>query len=307
MQMERLIVLILPPRLDKVQIHIPIPPGSDLSLLGSIHQDVAKKFGTKSQYCSNKKGSRRYLRLHLSTGILEVEIRRQYGNRWLMYRFNGPIDFGEADEAALPFGDYDFENGLMTGHIKALEFAQDISGAQAKDFLVHLVGTSVSHIAYNADKTGQTKYVGSRDSALQFVMYDKAQELRDKKKPCAFKNLMRVELRVINRKESFPYVVARLIDDCVFDKLRVVSLAQAMDFKSPVADWKLFLSACQLEGVPVALAQFKHHKKTFLKYIHQLSKPLMQPKIESFQEQICALLPWAPFNKLLDAAFKAAG
>jgi hypothetical protein len=288
------------PVIDKVQIHTNLPDlASYQSALAALYW-TAESHGVPSKLVKNPYSNGRYVKIMVVDKELEIATLLNRGRYWLMYRFNGLVNTWEFKEATNYFGAYDFEHALLHGRVKRLELALDIVNQRPNDYIYHFQGSRVGHVYERFDGADDTFYVGSRDSQLQLIAYDKARHLLEKKGYSQFSRLLRIELRIQDRKESLDEVIAKLMLDSPFDRVMVLSLSDAIHFKTGIKDWGLFVSACRAMGVPKALQHFPVHAKTFLKYLRQLSLPRMCPNSLMFRKALGELLPWKPFWDALD-------
>lgn len=274
--------------IDAVRINYPFNFGF-LGYLISQLIDIAEHHGVKTKKVVQKMIYGRTTTLKINKQELQVSVLKCGKSRWVSYRFRGIIDVDVFEAATVLLGDWSFRNAILTGHVKRLELAVDFSGLHTSQFVCHFKGMRKSNVISNEDSTGVSYYCGSRKGRSQMVVYDKAQEIRDKGGLPFCQHLLRTELRIQTRKKPLLEVIQEIWAADPFENFYIVDKEKALSLKTKIQDWPIFLTTCSLIGTANALREFPQHKKTFLEMLKTLSLPKLTPSILDFKNMLCGL------------------
>ncbi len=252
--------------------------------------ETAVMNGVKIKPVSNHSTNGLTTTLVIGSERLQVSVLQCFKSKWIAYRFKGSISVNIFDEATLLLGEYSFLNALRDHGVKRLELAVDYLGLHTTQFISHYLGVKKSHVESNAQSTGFTQYSGSRNSAIQLAVYDKAQEIRDKGGVPIISNLMRIELRFQDRESSLPNLIVEAFDKDPFSKVLIVSKVSALKYETSIKAWPPFLSCCSDMGVANALQHFKEHKKSFLEALRMPGLQCRIPSMNDFEKPLVQLL-----------------
>lgn len=275
--------------LDAIKIHYPIPSGQ-LGFFISQLIDLAKFHKGKMKSVQQDMTYGRTAILKIDGQELQITALKCCKSEWIGYRFKGLINVDAFESATVLLGEWSFRNALLMGSVKKLELAIDYQGLHTSQFVIHYKGMKTSNVICNSEATGSTYYSGSRNGKTQMVVYDKAQEIRDRGGVPFCGNLLRAELRIQNRKESFPEVIQEIFDFDPFRDFYIVDKIAALGEKTKIKEWPIFLSTCSMLGTAGALRQFPQHKKSFLELLKKLSIAKLTPSIFDFEKSFCWLL-----------------
>jgi hypothetical protein len=289
---------------DLVQVHLAVNAGIWTVLAEMLHY-VAATHVVACKQVTSKLGKDAelhgwYVDLPLGGQRLEIGLYRCCSQRWLMYRFKGAISVGAFEEALAPLAEASLAHALVKGTVKVLELCVDFVGLKSGDYLLHRKGVRSSSVIVNEAQTGITQYAGNPHSLVQAVLYDKAQEMIDKGGNSPFKDSLRFELRLRNRKASLLELMHAIGSTDPFAGTFIVERHAALAQKTKIASWGLFVSTCWMYGVAVALRMFKPHKETFLKLLKELNVDKLVPCGKDFVPILEGLLPPALVSKALN-------
>jgi hypothetical protein len=228
--------------------------------------------------------------LNIDGKRLQLGVMRSHSSAWIEYGFKGMPNVQKFDEATLLFYEKSFGNAFVKASVKRFEMAVDYSGLLSSQFISHYKGARKSCVKQSNKSIGKTQYSGSAHSRYEFVVYDKAHEVTDKGGTPICEKLLRMELRIHNRKETLLHVLDEVIKYDPFQNIRIVNKEVALKHKTEIKDWPLFISACALFGTAIALQKFPSHKKSFLKILKELSMNGLRPRLEDFDNSLCFLL-----------------
>jgi hypothetical protein len=277
--------------LDAIRINVDF----DKSLWNMLTQqliDMAALQGLKwwSVKGAEKKINGLATEIYIAGVRLQISVLQCMKSRWISYEFKGKISVSLFDAATVLFGEYSFANALCSKRTKRLELAVDYFGLHSTDYISHYHGIKTSRVISNALENGFTQYSGSKCGRTQLAVYDKAQEIVDKGGVPIFKTILRIELRLLNRKQSLPQLVERLLHNDPFNKVSLVRVDAAMKHETNIAAWPMFLSAAREFGVAKALKLFPEHKKSFLKFLKVPSIQTRIPSMADFGDALIDLL-----------------
>lgn len=275
--------------IDAVRINYPFD-GEYLQALRDQLIDTAEYHGVKIKNVAKKMTYGLTTTLKINTQELQVSVLQCAKSRWVSYRFKGVVDINAFEAATVLLGDWSFASAIHSGHVKKLELAVDYSGLHTSQFVCHYKGVRKSNVITNDDSTGVSYYCGSRNSRIQMVVYDKAQEIRDKGGLPFCEHLLRAELRIQTRKEPLLEVIQEILNVDPFDSFYIVDKEKALSLKTTIQDWSKFLSTCSLIGTAKALRKFPQHKKKFLEMLKALSLLKLTPSVFDFTNMLCALI-----------------
>lgn len=274
---------------DAVRINCPFK-GEFLEALKDQLIDTAEYHGVKIKKVAKHKTYGLTTTLKINNQELQVSVLQCAKSRWVSYRFKGVVDIDAFEAATALLGDWSFARAIDSGHVKKLELAVDYSGLHTSQFVCHYKGVRKSNVITNDDSTGISFYCGSRNSRIQMVVYDKAQEIRDKGGLPFCQHLLRTELRIQTRKEPLLEVVQEILNADPFDHFYIVEKEKALGVATTIQDWSKFLSTCSLLGTAKALRKFPQHKKKFLEMLKALSVPKLTPSVFDFANTLSALI-----------------
>lgn len=279
-------------QVDRVRLHLQVPKGIYWPMETQF-TELAHLHGTKPQkVLGNKALVGRWIELIVDGERLRISLCRQYGRRWIEYQFTGAIDVRKFEERLVLLWEATLCHAIVYGTVKRLEFAVDFAGRHTSAFLFHRLGAKTSKVMTNAAKNGTSYYVGSRQSSAQFIAYDKGQELADKQGLKHGPALLRLEARLLNRKESLAAIAQALENgsERPFENVRVIPMAAAKALKSNVAQWHHFIDRAAAVGVPRALAE-SPSRKTFLTYLEKIATPMVSTPGPALVGWMSKLLP----------------
>lgn len=274
--------------LDAVKINNPFEFGK-LGFLISQLIDTAEHHGVKTKKVKHKMTFGTTATLKINGQELQISVLKCGKSRWVSYRFKGVIDVDAFESATVLLGEFSFGNAIWTGSVKKLELAVDYAGLHTSQFVCHYKGMKTSNVVFNAESTGVSYYSGSRKGKTQMVVYDKAQEIRDKGGLPFCKHLLRTELRIQTRKESLMHVIQEISAADPFENFYIVDKEIALSQETKIKDWPIFLATCSLMGTANALRQFPQHKKSFLQLLKKLSISKLTPSVFDFKDLLSCL------------------
>jgi hypothetical protein len=196
------------------------------------------------------------MKIELGQESLTLALYYVYHHKCLEFRFKGEIRFDLFEQRLILLQEYSLRRALLWGRVKRLELALDIFGVKSKDYIFHVGGAKTGFVCMNADDTGRTYYLGSRESSKQFACYDKSQECKDKGKPHTSMDMLRIELRILRRSVCLLDLIKDLVESDPFDSLYVAPKAAMLNESKKVKNWKLLIEMCSTSGVPNALKAF---------------------------------------------------
>lgn len=213
---------------------------------------------------------------------VRVSMLKAYDLVRVEYDFNGIADIEEYESRTALLTDWSFREALLHGRVKRFELAIDLPGLKSTNFICHLKGSKFSNVQSNKEKNGFSHYSGKYDSRSQLVMYDKAQEIRDKGGDSYAEDILRVEYRILKSPTSFSQGLdIHALQEKMASSIYVIEIDKALAIKNAIPAWPIFLSTCKQEGTAYALRQFPHHAKTFLARLKALSEPKYTPVADS--------------------------
>ena len=284
--------------IDAVKLHWPISKNDAGLLMGQIYEIADQhQVDVKTIEATNNNPSwGRRVYLNIEGEKFQLGVMRSYGSAWIEYGFKGSPNFQNFDNATILFAERSFGNAIAKANVFRLEMAVDFSELMSSQFISHYRGVRKSWMVKSKKSGGKTQYNGSVHN-LQFVLYDKTQEVTDKGGTSICEKLLRMELRLHKRKESLLQVINNFYKSDPFENVFVVQKEVALKYKTKIKNWPLFISACTLHGTAVALQKFSPHKKSFLKILKKLSTDTIRPYLHDFSNSLNFVLDsWKKTN-----------
>ena len=273
--------------IDAVKLHWPISKNDFGLLTGQIyetadHHQVEVK--TIEATKNNPSWGRRIC-LNIEGESFQLGVMRSYKSAWIEYGFKGIPNIQNFDSATLLFAERSFAHAVAKANVFRFEMAVDYSGLMSSQFISHYVGVRKSWMVQSKKSGGKTQYSGSVYN-LEFVLYDKAQEVTDKGGKSICEKLLRMELRLHKRKDSLLQIISNFVKFNPFQKAYVVQKEVALKYKTKIKSWPLFILACTHYGTAIALQKFSSHRKPFLKILKQLSSDAVKPYLQDFSNSL---------------------
>ena len=268
--------------LDLVRLVLPVETEWFSAVIDNL-EFIAAEYGFKCKKVFKKHTRKWLLRMKHGDEQMTVAAYYVYKYRRIEYRFKGEVDYLAFQGYVHLLNEYGLGNAMRYGRIKRLELAIDIPGVHTKDLICHRGGLQLGKIVTNAAGNGRTIYLGSSDGETQFAIYDKAQELKDKGHVHPTGDLLRVEIRLLNRESDFWQLVKELHEDDPFRKFMITKRSSLQAEQKMLKNWHILLETCSLYGVPYAIKQFPVQRKTLLNALKEHTVGSLKPKLANFE------------------------
>lgn len=269
-------------RLDLVRLVLPVEPQWFSVLIENL-SFIGEEYGFKCKKFSGGAGMKWLLWMKIGDQQLTVVVYYAYAYRRIEYRYKGEIDYQAFQDRLAVLQEYGLASAMVYGRVKRLELAIDVPNAHTKDFICHCGGLHNGSVLINAAGNGRTFYLGSQLGYRQFAVYDKAQQLKDKGEPHPKGDLLRVELRILNRSCSFVDLVKDLFENDPFRQFHIVRKSTLLAEPKKAKHWSLLVEACSTVGVAKATKQFPEQRKTLLNALKTHSFESLKPKLKEFE------------------------
>lgn len=269
--------------LDLVRLVLPVDPEWFSAVIDNL-EFIAGEYGFNFKKVYQNHSKKWVLLMKHGNEQMTVAAYYVFKYRRIEYRFKGEVNYLAFQGYLLLLNEYGLANAMMYGRIKRLELAIDILGVHTKDLICHRGGLHLGKIVINEAGTGRTIYLGSRDGETQFAIYDKAQELKDKGHAHPTGDLLRVEIRLMNRKCDFQQLVEELYEDDPFRKFMITKRSLLQTEQKNLKNWHILLETCLIYGVPWAIKQFPVQRKTLLNALKEHTVGSLKPKLVNFEQ-----------------------
>jgi hypothetical protein len=242
--------------------------------------------------------------LHAITTKISVEgrkvtmvLQKNPKTAFIQYTFNGSINIEKLSSMTEALDALSLAKTMKHGRVARIEFAQDVIGREALDFIFHAKGARSSKRCQKGN--GVTYYLGSKDSHKQFCIYDKSQEILAKGGTPMFSKLLRIELRVLKSELHLRDLLVWCLESDPFNNLLAIRTPAAHRAGNGNPEWMSFVDNCVMSGGPQALKYFPQQKKTYLKKMAGLTVASLKLSMARFQESCDRLLlPIGGFQSL---------